>query len=130
MAAAADGAAGPVPVGKGGQGGAPHDVVLLPLKDLKLSDSESQTERRAHFDKSFEKILADIAGAETKLRVMLRILSVAGDLEVYSHAESKDRDDQLHRLAKRLGIDAAKLLKGLQAEAAAKAKPKKKAVRK
>lgn len=72
MSAAADGAVStPRPLAVGGQGGQPHDVVLLPLKDLKLSDSESQVERRAHFDKAALKELAVSIEAQGMLQAIV-----------------------------------------------------------
>lgn len=70
---------------------------------------------------------------ESDLWHLLRTLAVAGDLEVYD--SSKKRDDRLHRLAKRLGLNAKKIEAELAAAAKAKAKPpakasKKKAARK
>lgn len=77
-------------------------------------------------DYNIAKVVAGVM-TEVELWQMLRILSVAGDLEVYNNQGPPDRSDRLHKLAKRLGFNSAGVLEKLKAEAAAKAKPKKKA---
>lgn len=72
-----------------------------------------------------EKIVAAAAN-ETELWQLLRILSVAGDLEVYSHANFT-RVDRLHKLAARVGVKPEKVQAELKAAADAKKKPKQKA---
>lgn len=102
------------------------------VRIFKVMDWEV-TERKCKYrgtvkEYEFAKVLKGYE-TETELRQLLRILSVAGDLEVYSHADF-DRKDRLHKLAERLGLKAAELRKGMEAAAAEKAKPKKKAGKK
>lgn len=101
-----------------------HDGTVRLFKVMDLEPVEKKDKYRGKVKSYPLEVFLGDAKTAADYWWRLRALAIAGDLEFYSYGKP-ERDDRLHLLAKRVGVNAGKILEKLQAELKAKAAAKK-----